>query len=430
MDTLINTKRVSINGYDYTILLHNKGVEQSEENSNFSCALLALCNVLLLSPGLAGMARNLITLTQNRAQVSKQDIVQVLSYIGVQQNNTIDINQLLQTLPNLCSHANSNIDQSQQSEMLPIDPEFNGTFEDGMAMSIFRLYNVGLLHGWIINPETDSVAYERVSRYSYEKAQNVLIQSYDIKKNSIQVANADAILQDANYLKAFLARSATQLTEYGLNHLKEIMVEKSFAVLYRNDQYYTLHKNNGVLYILVVENNYNDANDIVWKSLTSVNGHQDAFYTGSFIQASAGRTVTHTTSYPMPIDSTVSNPFQDNSVPQNGTNELVIPQNDDVPVVESETQQLEDDELLARRLQEQEDQEYADAVRDTYVAGGPQRRRNNQRSRQSRITGNAEPGDEFGDNNKKKSKNKLKSKFFSRKEKSKSNKKDSNCIIM
>lgn len=430
MDTIFNTKRVSINGYDYTILLHNKGVEQSEENSTFSCALLALCNVLLLSPGLAGMARNLITLTQNRSQVSKQDIVQVLSYIGVQQNNTIDINQLLQTLPNLCSHTNSNVDPLQQSGMLPIDPEFNGTFEDGMAMSIFRLYNVGLLHGWIINPETDAVAYERVSRYSYENAQKILVQSYDIKKNNIQVANADIILQDADYLKAFLARSATQLTEYGLNHLKEIMVEKSFAVLYRNDQYYTLHKNNGVLYILVVENHYNDANDIVWKSLTSVNGNQDAFYTGSFIQASAGRTVTHTTSYPMPIDNTVSNPFQDDSTTQNVTGQLDTQQNNNGPIIENEHQQLEDDELLARRLQEQEDQEYADAVRNTYVAGGPQRRRTNQRSRQSRITGNGELEDGSEAKDRTKTKNKLKSKFFSKKDKSKSNKKDSNCVVM
>ncbi|CAL9732977.1 ubiquitin carboxyl-terminal hydrolase MIY1 [Monosporozyma unispora] len=431
MDTLFNTKRVSINGYDYTILLHNKEVEQTNENSNVSCALLALCNVLLLSPGLAAMARNLITLTQNRPRVSKQDIVQVLSYMGVQQNNTIDINQLLQTLPNLCHHIDSVVDQGQQLEMLPIDPEFNGSFEDGMAMSIFRLYNVGLVHGWIINPEADPVAYEHVSRYSYENAQRVLVQSYDIKKNNVQVANGDAILQDANYLKSFLARSATQLTDYGLSHLKEIMVEKSFAVLYRNDQYYTLHKNNGELYILVVDNHYNDANDIVWKSLTSVNGHQDAFYTGSFIQASVGRTVTHATSYSMPIDNTVSNPFQDNSTAQNRTSQPVVQQSNNTPVVENEQQQLEDDELLARRLQEQEDQEYAEAVRNTYVAGGPQRRRTNQRSRQSQFGRNDEPEYEFGANDKKKSKNKLKNKLFSRKNKSKSKgKKDSDCIVM
>lgn len=432
MDTLFNTKRVSINGYDYTILLHSQDTAHSHDgnNQNVSCALIALCNVLLLSPGLSHMAKNLITLTQNRQQVSKQDIVQVLSYIGVQQNDTIDINQLLQTLPNLCNHDNDN-PQQQSVQNLPVDPEFNGSFEDGMAMSIFRLYNVGLVHGWLISPETDPVAYEHVSRYSYENAQRVLVQSYDIKKGDLQVANSDSILEDANYLKSFLARSATQLTEYGLSHLKEIMVEKSFAVLYRNDEFFTLHKNNGGLYVLVVDNNYQDTNDIVWKSLKSISGNQDALYTGTFIQASVGRTLTHATSYSIPVEATVTNPFQDSNTNANDTNNNIISDNNHIEGQTADReQQLEDDELLARRLQEQEDQEYADAVRNTYV-GGRQRRRTNQRGRRSQY-GADEPEMEPQGKDKKKKRTKLKNKLFSKKDKSKKSggKKDSDCVVM
>lgn len=425
MDILFNTKKVSINGYEYTILLHNKVVEQNNGNDAASCALLALCNVLLLSPGLANMARNLITLINSRQQVSKSDLVQTLSYIGVQQNNTININQLLQTLPNLCYHTETTSNpNSQQWETLTIDPVFNGSFEDGMNMSIFRLYNVGLVHGWIISPELDPVAYDHVSKYSYENAQRVLVQSYDINKNNIQVANADAILQDANYLKSFLARSATQLTDYGLNHLKEIMVEKSFAVLYRNDGYFTLHKNNGELYILVVDNNYTDSNDIVWKSLKSVSGNQDSYYTGNFIPASIERTLTQatTTSNPVQVDHTISNPFHDKNEDNVGDNQ--VHQQEDDP-----QQQLQDDELLARRLQEQEDEEYAAALRNTYRTDRLTNSGNrNERGRQSKFNRtdryNPDPMD------KNKGKKKLKNKLFSKKNKSGNKKKSSDCTIM
>lgn len=425
MDIQFNTKKVSINGYEYTILLHNKVVEQNSGTDTASCALLALCNVLLLSPGLSNVARNLVTFINARQQVSKNDLIQTLSYMGIQQNNTIDINQLLQTLPNLCYHTKTTSDSnSQQLETVTVNPVFNGSFEDGMNMSIFRLYNVGLVHGWIISPVLDPVAYDHVSKYSYENAQRVLIQSYDINRNNLQVANADAILQDANYLKSFLARSATQLTEYGLNHLKEIMVEKSFAVLYRNDGYFTLHKNNGELYILVVDNNYNDSNDIVWKSLKSVSGNQDSYYTGDFIPASAERTMTHvtTTSNHAQVHRTISNPFHDKSE-DNVRGTQTNPEGNDAQ------QQLQDDELLARKLQEQEDEEYAAALRNTYVAGKPPVTKNhNQRKGQSRLDKTDEHNPDSMDKNKKKKK--IKNKLFSKKNKSSSGKKGSSCTIM
>ena len=425
MDTVFNTKKVSINGYEYTILLHNQAVEQNNGIDAASCALLALCNVLLLSPGLSNMARNLITLINSRQQVSKNDIIQILSRIGVEQNNTIDINHLLQILPNLCYHTETTSKpNSQELETLTVDPVFNGSFENGMSMSIFRLYNVGFVHGWMISPELDPVAYDHVSQYSYEKAQRVLVQSYDIKRNNLQVANADEILQDANYLKSFLARSATQLTDYGLNHLKEIMVEKSFAVLYRNDGYFTLHKNNGELYILVVDNNYSDSNDIVWKSLKSVSGNHDSYYTGNFIPASVERTMTHATytSNSVPMDHTISNPFQDKNEDNVRYSQVGLEGN-------NPQQQLEEDELLARRLQEQEDEEYAAALRSTYVTTTSHANTNQkQRQRQSRYGRKDEYNSDSKDKNKKKKK--LKNKIFSNKNKSNKGKKNSSCIIM
>lgn len=148
-------------------------------------------------------------------------------------------------------------------------------------MSIFRLYNVGIVHGWIIDGDNDPNSYEHVSKYSYMGAQKVLVQLYEIQKNNAQFENSEQIQSDAPYLKSFLARSATQLTEYGLNHLREILVERSYAVLFRNDHFCTLYKNNGELFTLVTDPTYRNRKDINWQSLKSVNGSQDSYYTAT-----------------------------------------------------------------------------------------------------------------------------------------------------
>lgn len=329
MDISFATKTIQINGSQHKVLL---------QNQNGPCALLALANVLLLAPRHARDVQELVYLVSRNELVALQDLVQVLANIGIQNQNgaDADVSQLLQLLPQLHTGLN-------------INPKFNGSFEDGVEMSIFRLYNVAIVHGWIIDSENDPVAYDHVSKYSYEDAQKVLIEAYDIKRSSTQINNADRIVEDSNYIKSFFARSATQLTEYGLRHLREVLVEKSFAVLFRNDHFSTVYKNNGELFTLVTDLGFKNRNDVVWQALKSVNGSQDAFYTGNFIPTSLERTGTTATSVTQnQPESFVSNPFSDhNETRGSGAPGL---------------QQIEDDEQLARRLQEQEDREAVSSI--------------------------------------------------------------------
>lgn len=324
MDVQFATKNIQINGSQHRILL---------QNNNGPCALLALANVLLLSPRQAGVAQELIYLVRRSDTVYLQDLIQVLANIGIQDQNGADsdVSQLLQLLPRLHTGLN-------------INPKFNGSFGDGVEMSIFRLYNVAIVHGWIIDSSSDPVAYEHVSRYSYEEAQKALVESYEIKQNTLSTSNASQILEDANYIKSFFARSATQLTEYGLRHLREVLVEKSFAILFRNDHFSAIYKNNGELYTLVTDLGFKGRGDVVWQALKSVNGSQDTFYTGNFIPTSLERTATTATGNP--AESFASNPFSDQ-------NESRVP----TQTSPQGFQQLEDDEELARRLQEEEDRD-------------------------------------------------------------------------
>lgn len=337
MDVSFLTKIVQINGTQFKILL---------QNGQGACALIALANVLLISPVHARYALGLSNLVRSKETVTLNELVQTLADIGVQNPNgsNVDREQLLQILPQLYSGLN-------------INPEFNGSFEDGMEMSIFRLYNVGIVHGWIIDGDNDPSAYEHVSKYSYMGAQKALVQSYEIQKNNAQFENAEQIQSDSTYLKSFLARSATQLTDYGLNHLKEILVERSYAVLFRNDHFCTLYKNNSELFTLVTDPTYRNRRDITWQSLKSVNGSQDAFYTGNFIPTSLERTNTTTTGQ---NESYISNPFSDQHAGRAAS--------DQANSGASGVQQIEDDEELARRLQEQEDMRAANNMQNGYAS--------------------------------------------------------------
>ncbi|AJR85955.1 hypothetical protein H769_YJM689G00178 [Saccharomyces cerevisiae YJM689] len=375
MDVTFLTKNVQINGTQFKILL---------QNGQGECALIALANVLLISPAHARYAQEISRLVRGKETVTLNELVQTLADMGVQNPNGTDVDkqQLLQILPQLYSGLN-------------INPEFNGSFEDGVEMSIFRLYNVGIVHGWIIDGDNDPNSYEHVSKYSYMGAQKVLVQSYEIQKNNAQFENSEQIQSDAPYLKSFLARSATQLTEYGLTHLREILVERSYAVLFRNDHFCTLYKNNGELFTLVTDPTYRNRKDINWQSLKSVNGSQDSYYTGNFIPTSLERTETTATGQ---NESYISNPFSDQNTGHVTSNQV----NNGA----SGVQQIEDDEELARRLQEQEDMRAANNMQNGYANNG----RNHQRERFERPEKNSKKNKflPFNGSNKEKKRDKLK----------------------
>ncbi|KAG0670461.1 hypothetical protein C6P45_002365 [Maudiozyma exigua] len=347
MNVNFETKEVNINGNRHYILL--------QANDDEPSALVALTNVLLLSPSLSNFARNLIQMVGSRRSVAMYELVETLANIGIQNPNGINtnINQLLQILPQL-------------QNGLTVNPEFNGSFEDSVEISIFRLYSVGIVHGWIFDGRGDPRASEHVSKYSYQEAQRAIVQSYDLKDLAQQqqlTPDQEALVEDATYLKSFLARSATQFTEYGLEHLKQLLVERSYAVLYRNEHFYTLYKSNGELYTLVTDHAYKSNSEVVWKSLKSVNGTQDIYQTGTFIPVNLNDLTRHVAEPNLNNEnSRVSNPFGDDQHPNDGTtyngNMTHLPQQD----ANGTQGQMEDDEELARMLQEEEDRVAADRL--------------------------------------------------------------------
>lgn len=86
--------------------------------------------------------------------------------------------------------------------------------------------------------------------------------------------------------------NATQLSSFGLAHLKGKLPPGSLSILFRNDHFTTLYKHpqSQELYTLVTDAGYSNYAEIVWESLVDVNGSSAGFYAGDF------RPVSHTSS--------------------------------------------------------------------------------------------------------------------------------------
>ncbi|KAL3236540.1 Miy3p RNJ42_01634 [Nakaseomyces bracarensis] len=352
MSEVYGVKNIDFNGEPARILLHG---------GDGPSALIALANVLILSPSHKRVATQLKYLLNSKNYLTDDELLDELANIGVTNSSYLgapqDKEQLLNLLREL-KHA------------LHTNPQFNGAFAESLETSVFSTFNVGLVHGWIVDGEKDPLAYQHLSKYSYEAAQMALVQAFEInKKKKTEDVNVSEhqLLEDSTYIKSFLARSATQLTEYGLNHLKEILVEQSFAVLYRSDHYFTLYKVGGELYTLVTDPQYGSSKEVIWMSLRSVNGTHDVFYTSNFF-ASNNQDSSTANLVTEPMQTTTTNPFSD--PPVNGGA-------DDYGLNQANTQQLDDDEMLARQLQEEEDRRAADLMQSAYTRERPPRTENN-----------------------------------------------------
>ncbi|KNC48140.1 uncharacterized protein AMSG_04369 [Thecamonas trahens ATCC 50062] len=78
----------------------------------------------------------------------------------------------------------------------------------------------------------------------------------------------------------WLASTAGQLTYYGLAELHRHLGINSLAVLYRNNHFSTILRDESGLYALITDVGYADYDDVVWEKLASIDG-DDGFYTGA-----------------------------------------------------------------------------------------------------------------------------------------------------
>ncbi|KAK3314530.1 hypothetical protein B0H66DRAFT_576763 [Apodospora peruviana] len=115
---------------------------------------------------------------------------------------------------------------------------------------------------------------------SYEDAQNLLFREEELEdklespRHQGLTAEEQQIYQDILTIKSFLSISATQLTSYGLDVIRQSMKPGSVAILFRNDHFSTLYRHPQTLELLtlVTDAGYASHDEVVWESLVDVNG--------------------------------------------------------------------------------------------------------------------------------------------------------------
>ena len=101
-------------------------------------------------------------------------------------------------------------------------------------MIIFDLLGISLYHGWIVDQD-DFETVNIVGNCSY----NQLVDKIITNKSS----NKSEEVTEALIAERFLENTASQLTYYGLSELVSNVREQELSILFRNNHFITLYKN-------------------------------------------------------------------------------------------------------------------------------------------------------------------------------------------
>lgn len=275
------------------------------QNANGPCPLLALVNALVLSTHPASDTALIETL-RTREQITLGLLLDAVfdelmsGRRGGAAQELPDVGELYQFLITL--HTGMNVNprfvppaveapnlMDADGPLTDVHPALRqpGSFEETKEMKLYSTFNIPLIHGWL--PSKGSEAYNAFNRAAktFEDAQNIQFREEELdSKLSTTGLSPDEIhlFEDITSIKEFLNRWPTQLTDYGLDVLKQHLQPGSIAIFFRNDHFSTLYKDprSGRLMALVTDAGYSTHEEIVWESLVDVNGRNGELFSGDF----------------------------------------------------------------------------------------------------------------------------------------------------
>ncbi|KAI9483456.1 MAG: hypothetical protein EXX96DRAFT_479020 [Benjaminiella poitrasii] len=272
-----------------TIEWRNKKVRIITQNENGPCPLVAICNVLFLRGDLDIQPpdRELVTFEY---LVDRLGDYLLTRAPGANEANIATTSKLkhldsaLIILPDLKSGLDVNV----------IFDSIRG-FELTAELSMFDIFNIDLVHGWIVDPQ-DKETYETIQKHgaTYNKAVEFIVQLDDDtiqpKSNTDQgdeglmlTTTEEEKLLEGFIIKEFLKDTATQLTYYGLELLLNSIPKDSLCVLFRNNHFSTLYRHPDLgLYMLVTDSGLALESSVIWESLSDIDQGSSEFLDGFF----------------------------------------------------------------------------------------------------------------------------------------------------
>lgn len=148
---------------------------------------------------------------------------------------------------------------------LDVNIRFTGItdFEYTPECIVFDLLRIPLYHGWLSDPGLNELR-NAIGSQSY----NQLVDNIITNKTSTDPEMMAKVL----IAEEFLERTASQLTEHGLNELKCQIKDNEIGILFRNNHFLTLFKREGEIYTLVTDHGYLTEDNIIWEILDSIEG--------------------------------------------------------------------------------------------------------------------------------------------------------------
>uniref|UniRef100_G3MMA3 Ubiquitin carboxyl-terminal hydrolase n=2 Tax=Amblyomma TaxID=6942 RepID=G3MMA3_AMBMU len=225
------------------------------QNENGPCPLIAIINVLTLK-GLIKLPHTLDVVT----------VEQLMEHLG---------DCILSSIPkDIPESAQLNYEQNMHDAIailpklqtgLDVNVRFTGVkdFEYTPECIVFDLLRIPLYHGWLLDPECPEVL-AAVGNCSY----NQLVEKIINNKSSTK----PEVVTEALIAEAFLERTASQLTYHGLCELNSTLAEEEPCVLFRNNHFITLYKRKDRMYQLVTDQGFLNEADVVWETLINCEG--------------------------------------------------------------------------------------------------------------------------------------------------------------
>lgn len=188
-------------------------------------------------------------------------------------------------------------------------------FQETANTHLFSVFHCRLVHGWLLDPQDPDTAAVLCS-LSYDEAVERVFLMQDtlsaIEKgqgfdNSKDQENMDKIRDgkearsllftpnvfnssaSGTMINQFLESTSSQLTYHGLSELHRHLRDGEIAILFRNNHFSTILKRcehpqvnpTGKIYALVTDEGYQHEGNVVWETLSNVEGDED-FLDGHF----------------------------------------------------------------------------------------------------------------------------------------------------
>ncbi|CAL8091979.1 unnamed protein product [Calicophoron daubneyi] len=254
----VRTQWNSVNDYIYHvkwIKFRGKSRPIITQNENGPCPIIAIANVLLLR-GTVNLPEDTEIVTGQRLSAILSDVLLSQSVKGLDDGQLLNYETTVSDALNLFPSLQTGLD---------INVRFTGvfSFEYTPSLGIFDLFKICLCHGWLVDP-ADRELTQIIAERTYNQLAEQVIQ---LKASSDMEDVRKGLLVDS-----FLDQTASQLTYHGLCELTSAISEGQLAVLFRNNHFSTIFKNEGRIHVLVTDMGLLHEPNIVWEALNDVDG--------------------------------------------------------------------------------------------------------------------------------------------------------------